>query len=340
MATGIAGYGIYLPKYRIKLSDIGEVWGASFPDNLEKTVPFWDEDTITMAAEALRNGILHAGIDESEIDQLCLGTVTNPYLEKEGSNILASTIDAKDNILTADFTDSARSSTFAIASCMKAMNSSDINTSAVVGSDRIFAEPGDRFEYTASSGAGALILSEDNTIAEIEENYSYVTEFTERYRTVQNPNPEGTLPRFERNFGYIDHVTNAAKGLMDKLEKEPDDFDYAVFTAPSLDYPSRVAGNIGLGEDKINPGMVAPFVGYPGSASVLISLAAVLDKAEAGERILMISYANGCSDAFSILTTEEVENKKQNMVQNYIERKKYVDYPMYLEYNKMLREEA
>lgn len=336
MTIGIVGYGVYLPWCRIKISEIGEAWGQSLPENLEKTVPFWDEDSITMAAEAIQNGLKHAEIDESEIGALYLGTTTNPYLQKQGSSILKSTIDVNPDTLNADFTDSARSSTLAMLACMDGIESGSIQYGAVVGSDRLFAKPGGRLDYTASSGAGSLILGGEGSIAEIEGTYSHATEFTERFRTEERPLPRGTIPRFERKLGYIDHTAKAAGGLMEEMEMGPDDFKYAVFTVPDLRYPGRAAGKIGLDQEKINPGMVAPSIGYTGSSSVLISLASVLDKAEPGERILMVSYANGGSDAFSILPTKEIEEKRQKTVEKYLERKKYVDYPTYLDYNKRL----
>lgn len=336
MAIGIVGYSVYIPWCRIKLSDIGEAWGETIPFPVEKTVPFWDEDSVTMASEAIQNVVKHAGIDEPEIGAIYFGTTTNPYLEKQGSSILASTINVKPETFTADFTDSARSSTLAMLACMDAIKSGSIKYGVVTGSDRLVARPGGVMDYLSSSGAGALILGEEGVIAEIEGTYSYATEFTERFRTEERYLPMGTIPRFEREHGFINHVATAAKGLMEKVGKKPEDFKYAVFTVPELTYPRRVARVIGLSPDQFNPGMVASSVGYTGSSSVLIALAAVLDKAKPEERIMMVSYANGGSDAFSILPTEGIEEKRQNIVERYLKRKKYVNYTTYLNYNKIL----
>ena len=58
--SGIIGYGVYVPKYRIKQQDIGIPWG-SFGMG-EKAVCGWDEDIISMAAEAVDNAMKHSGV--------------------------------------------------------------------------------------------------------------------------------------------------------------------------------------------------------------------------------------------------------------------------------------
>jgi hydroxymethylglutaryl-CoA synthase len=335
LVSGIVGYGVYLPWCRIKVADMAAAWGMHFPAAIEKTVPFWDEDSITMATEAMQNAIKHAGINESEIDAIFFGTTTNPYLEIQGSSILKTMIETKPYTLTMDFTDSARSSTLAMIACMDAIESGSIKYGMVVGSDVLVAKPGSSEEYLASSGAGALIMGQENLIAEIEGTSSYTTEFTGRWRSGAEVFPKTTIERFEREYGFINHVATTGRELMGKLGKKPSEFKYAVFSVPDLTYPSRVAGPLGLTPDQIRPGMVANSIGYAGSSSVVINLAAALDIAKPGERIMMISYANGASDAFSILPIENIEAKRQKIVEKYLKRKTYVDYNTYLRWNRV-----
>jgi hydroxymethylglutaryl-CoA synthase len=335
MTIGIVGYGVYIPWCRIKLSDLAEAWGEKFPFPVEKTVPFWDEDSITMAAEATQNAINHAGIDETEIGAIYFGTTTNPFLEIQGSSILKTMIEVKTDTLTVDLTDSARSSTLSMIACMDAIRSGSIKYGLVVGSDMLVGKPGSDLEYLASSGACALVMGRENLIAEVEGVASYGTEFSGRWRSETQTFPRMTMERFVREQGYIHHVVTAGTKLMEKLGKKPDDFKYAVFSQPDLTYPTLVARRLGLTVDQINPGMIGMSVGYTGSSSVLLALATVLDKAKPRERIMMISYDNGGSDAFSILPTENIEAKRQNIVEKYLKRKTYVDYNTYLRFNRV-----
>jgi len=63
MTVGIVSYGAYIPRYRIKVSEIAKVWGADVQSIIgglrvqEKSVPDMDEDTATIAVESARNAI-------------------------------------------------------------------------------------------------------------------------------------------------------------------------------------------------------------------------------------------------------------------------------------------
>ncbi len=72
--TGIIGYGVYVPQYRIKQSDVAMPWGGFGMG--EKAVCGWDEDIISMAAEAIDNAVKQAGIKPADVGvQLSLAEV-------------------------------------------------------------------------------------------------------------------------------------------------------------------------------------------------------------------------------------------------------------------------
>ncbi|TFF91132.1 hydroxymethylglutaryl-CoA synthase, partial [Candidatus Thorarchaeota archaeon] len=58
--VGIVGYGVYIPRYRIKTADIASVWGEdgeAMAHGLrvyEKSLPGPDEDVVTISTEAAR----------------------------------------------------------------------------------------------------------------------------------------------------------------------------------------------------------------------------------------------------------------------------------------------
>ena len=70
--VGIITYGVYIPRYRIKVEEIAKVWGANASDItgglgvFEKSVPDLDEDTATIAVEAARNALSEAGYRPGE----------------------------------------------------------------------------------------------------------------------------------------------------------------------------------------------------------------------------------------------------------------------------------
>jgi hydroxymethylglutaryl-CoA synthase len=78
--VGIAGYGVYIPRYRIAAREIARVWGASGGLPVEsKSVPGPDEDTITMAIEAARNALARAGVGGDALSAVWVGSESHPY---------------------------------------------------------------------------------------------------------------------------------------------------------------------------------------------------------------------------------------------------------------------
>ncbi len=86
--VGIITYGVYIPKFRIKVEEIARVWGAN-PDDISgglgvysKSVPDLDEDTATIAVEAARNAMRRRAIDPQEIGAVYVGSESHPYAVK------------------------------------------------------------------------------------------------------------------------------------------------------------------------------------------------------------------------------------------------------------------
>jgi len=71
MTVGIVSYGVYIPRYRIKVSEIAKVWNAdkqSIAGRIRvqgKSVPDMEEDTATIAVEAARNAVNRAEIEDT-----------------------------------------------------------------------------------------------------------------------------------------------------------------------------------------------------------------------------------------------------------------------------------
>ncbi|HYA61003.1 MAG TPA: hypothetical protein VED16_02865, partial [Candidatus Acidoferrum sp.] len=73
MLIGITSYGVYIPKFRIKVEEIARVWGDD-PEDLkkglkvfEKSVPDKDEDAATIAVEAARYAVNRSKLDPQKI---------------------------------------------------------------------------------------------------------------------------------------------------------------------------------------------------------------------------------------------------------------------------------
>ena len=94
-------------------------------------------------------------------------------------------------------------------------------------------------------------------------------------------------------------MLSAARGLLKKVDKQANDFDYVVFHQPNGKFPLAAAKELGVDKEKILPGLLTPVIGNTYSGASLVGLAAVLDQAKAGDEVMVVSYGSGAgSDAF------------------------------------------
>ncbi|HDD26277.1 MAG TPA: hydroxymethylglutaryl-CoA synthase, partial [Acidilobales archaeon] len=98
--VGIAGWGSYIPRYRVPLEEVGKVVGVeSFG---YKSVSGFDEDAITMALEAVENALLSAGVNANEIKLLTIGTESSLVTFKQIASYLASYLGIDEAVLSSD----------------------------------------------------------------------------------------------------------------------------------------------------------------------------------------------------------------------------------------------
>ncbi len=346
MDVGIIGYGVYVPRYRIRAEEIAKVWGedpARIRQGLvieEKSVPAPDEDTATISVEAARNAVKRAGINAQDIGAIYVGSESHPYAVKPTATIVAEAIEATPNLTAADMEFACKAGTAGVQVCMGLVESKMIRYGMAIGADTAQAAPGDALEYTAAAGGGAIIIGKSNgeSVADIEGTYSYTTDIPDFWRREMRPYPKHG-GRFTGKPAYFKHVLSAAHGILRQLKLTPQDFAHAVFHQPNGKFPQQVAEELGFSKAQIAAGLITPKIGNTYSGCSMIGLAAVLDKAQPGERILVVSYGSGAgSDAFSIRVKEAIEKKRDSAPKalDYFDNKVYIDYSTYSKYKGLL----
>jgi len=333
---GIIGYGVYIPRYRIRVDEIARVWGAnaeSISNSLmvyEKSVPALDEDTATISVECARNAIQHSKINPSDIGAIYVGSESHPYVVKPTSTIVAAAIGATSELTAADYEFACKAGTAAIQTCMGLVALGMIRYGLAIGADTAQGKPGDALEYTASAGGGAYIIGREKLIAEIIDTYSFTTDTPDFWRREGQEFPSHGA-RFTGQPAYFRHVISAASGIMERNDLKPGDFDYVVFHQPNGKFPLRVARILGFKREQVMRGLVTPYIGNTYSGSTLIGLANILDDAVSGNLILAVSYGSGAgSDAFIIKVKKENERRRnKKTVKKFMEDKEYIDYSVY-----------
>jgi hydroxymethylglutaryl-CoA synthase len=202
-----------------------------------------------------------------------------------------------------------------------------------IGMDTAQGRPGDALEYTAGAGGAAYLLGPaEESLAIFHGSYSYVTDTPDFWRREHQRYPEHGQ-RFTGEPAYFKHITEAAKGLMDATQTTSADYRYAVFHQPNTKFPQRVASMLGFSQEQIAPGLLVSQIGNTYAGAALIGLTGVLDVADSGDRILMVSFGSGAgSDAFSIEVTEAVGERRERAPKTaeYIARRTEIDYAEYV----------
>ena len=333
--VGIIGYGAYVPRYRLPAREVARIW--TDPDTpvpiKEKSVPGLDEDVATMSIEAARNALARADISPDEIRAVWVGSESHPYAVKPTSTIVAEAIGAVPHVQAADWEFACKAGTEAMVAAIGFVGSSMAHYALAIGMDTAQGRPGDALEYTAGAGGAAFLLGPaKEALAIIDSTYSYVTDTPDFWRREYQRYPEHGQ-RFTGEPAYFKHITEAAKALMDASGATAADFKYAIFHQPNTKFPQRVASQLGFNKQQIAPGLLVPVIGNTYAGAAMIGLTAVLDIAEPGDRILMVSFGSGAgSDAFDIRVTDAIHARRLRAPRtaDYIARRTEIDYGMYV----------
>jgi len=335
--VGILGYGSYVPRYRLPAREVARIWtnGQSALPIKEKSVPGLDEDVVTMSIEAARNALARSGVLPGEIRAVWVGSESHPYAVKPTSTIVAEAIGAVPNVQAGDWEFACKAGTEALVAAIGLVGSNMVRYALVIGMDTAQGRPGDALEYTAGAGGAAYVVGPaEEALAIIHGSYSYVTDTPDFWRREHQRYPEHGQ-RFTGEPAYFKHITEAAKALMQAVHTSPADYKYAVFHQPNTKFPQRVAGMLGFSKEQIEAGLLVPVIGNTYAGAALIGLTAVLDVAEPGDRVLMVSFGSGAgSDAFDITVTEAIYSRREKALRttDYIARRTEIDYGTYVRY--------
>jgi hydroxymethylglutaryl-CoA synthase len=342
LGTGIIGYGVYIPQYRIPAREIARVWqGSQAPVPItEKAVPGPDEDTMTIGLEAARNALARAGVDPRKIGAVWVGSESHPYAVKPTSTIIAEALGITPATVAADWQFACKAGTETIQAGIGMVGSGMVQYTLGIGADTAQGRPGDALEFTAAAGGAAFVIGPTTeSIATFEATYSYVTDTPDFWRRPTTHYPSHGQ-RFTGEPAYFEHVNAAATHLMEQLGRTAKDYAHVVLHQPNKKFPERAAAMLGFEKSQWSTGLLSPVVGNTYAGASLVGLTAVLDIAEPGQKILVVSFGSGAgSDAFSLEVTDAITQRRSlaPSTQHYIDRRVEIDYAVYARYRRKLQ---
>lgn len=312
--VGIKSFGAYIPRYRLARDVVAKAWGPRFISG-ERAVANHDEDSLTMGTEAALNCL--RGVDRKTIDGLIFASTTSPYLEKQASTLIGTVADLPENLYTADQLSSLRAGTASLKMAMDTVQSGSARNILIAAADSRRGEPGSDSEQLFGNGAASILVGDKGVVATLEGFYCHSEEFLDVWRKQDDIYIQKEDATFSQAYGYVRIVKRVVDEVLKKYEMTPASITHFVLSAPDSRTYARVVKSLNLPPGSYMEDPLLTTVGDTGAAAPMLHLIAVLEKARAGERILLCSYGAGVSDGFIFQVTPEVERLKDQRGVNY-----------------------
>lgn len=333
--VGIVAYGTYVPGFSVSAEEI--VRGQQ-PESLgvaQKAVADIDEDAATIAAEAAQQALVRlAGFEK--IGSLFVGSESHVYAVKPTGTVVAQALGLSEKLSLADLQFACKAGTQALQIGLAYVAGGMNEQALAIGADTAQSRPGDALEYTAAAGGAAFIVGKKTRkiplLVKVLASVSVASDTPDFWRRPKQSYPEHAS-RFTGDPSYFSHVFSATHALLAETKLTPRDIAHCVFHTPNAKFPKRAAAKLGFTEKQLTAGLIVSQLGNTYAGASLLALAAVLDQAKKGQKILVTSYGSGAgSDSFLLEVTADLALQRRRWnrsVRDQLERQKSVDYTAY-----------
>ena len=319
--AGITGYGSYVPFYRLTRAAMGMGKG-------ERAVAGFDEDSVSMAVEAAR------GVPRDGVDAVVFATTNPPYVEKLNAASIQAALDLPPTVRSLDLSGSSRIGVTAL------LHGADLATAGrrplVCLSDVVVGAPGGARETQSGDAAVAFVFgSDDQSIAKVLGYASATTDVLDTWRSPGQPFTRTWEERFGAEvLGPV--AIDTALHALREAATEPGRISQMIVDAGNPRVGNAVPKALKAQPHQLADSLAAG-VGRAGAAHAGLLLARALDTAKPGDRLLVVSTADGC-DALILEVTPAIEKgRAARSVDRWIESKRNdLPYNTYLKWREIL----
>ena len=262
----------------------------------------FDEDSVSMAVAAAIDCL--NGREREEIDGLLFATTTPPYAEKQCASIIATALDLRRDIFTADITDVLRAGTTALKSALDSVAAGSAKNVLVVASDNRQGAPKGEAERNSGDGAVAFIISEDAVIAEQAGSYTITENMMDTWRSAGDQFVRSWEDRFAIEEGLERIIGEAISGFMEKEGVSVKDVTKLALYSPDARRHGQLARHLGFQPEQVQDPLFGR-MGNTGAAFPLMLLAGALEDGSPGQLLLTVAYGDG-SDVLGFRTTSKI----------------------------------
>ncbi|MDX1734833.1 MAG: OB-fold domain-containing protein [Halioglobus sp.] len=298
--AGVCAWGAYVPATRLPLSLIhGRPAREGGP---QKAVAGFDEDAITLGVAAAVN-CLH-GIERTSVDALYFASTSSPFREKQAAAFAARALDLRGDIATVDFGGTLRAGAGALLAAVRAVQAEPDKQVLVIAADARLPAPRSALEMNTGDAAAAFLVGATDVQAVFDAASAVSDEIYDVWRGEHDDYLRSWEDRFNVKHGYADRLAAACRALFEQTGTAAGDYSRAVLYGP--DARSLAATGRGLGFDAgaIQDGLFGQ-VGNCGAAFTPLLLAAALEQAQPGDRLLAGFYGDGAEAlAFTVIAAD------------------------------------
>jgi 3-hydroxy-3-methylglutaryl CoA synthase/uncharacterized OB-fold protein len=299
---GLLAFGAYVPRRRLErkaiLAATGWAGGARGGRAAgRRSYCAWDEDSLTMAVEAARDCL--AGVDRAAVRQVVFASTTHPWADRSNAGVVAGALDLDDSVRASDASGHQQAGLGAVLDACQRVRDGD-GEILVVAADRRIARPASEQELRFGHGAAAVRVGTGECIAELLGSRSLRADFVDHYRAAGADADYALEERWIRDEGYRKLVPEAVAGALASCALAPSAVRHLVVQAPAR-HADAVARDLGIAADAVRDDLQGE-CGDTGVAHPLLMLGDALERAAAGEVIVVAGFGQGC-DALVLRAT-------------------------------------
>jgi hydroxymethylglutaryl-CoA synthase len=192
------------------------------------------------------------------------------------------------------------------------------------------AAPGSALEHNLGDGAAAFLVGERDVIAEFEDAFTLSEEIVDVWRADGDRFSHSWEDRFVVQQGYAPRIAEAVAGLLEKSGRRIDDYAAVALYGPDARAHKGAVRALGLKAEQTQEAFFGR-LGNAGAAFAPLQLAAALEAAKPGERLLVANYGDG-ADAIGLRVGGAIEklSPRKGVAHHLARRRSVGSYAKYL----------
>jgi len=338
--VGIVSYGGYIPRMRLSRMAIAQSMGW-FASGLmgaakgERSMANWDEDCLTMAVAASRDALV--GVDKSKMDGIYMASTTFPFADRDNAGVVKCALNLRDDMVSADFASSLKAGPTALMTALEAVKGGDRHQVLVTASDKRITKAASNDEMLFGDGAGAMVVGDENVIAEYLGGFTISLDFVDHYRGEDSKFDYNWEQRWVRDEGFAKIYPQVFKGVLDKTGIGIDEVTKMIFPCLLGRIQGKLGASVGAKPEQLCDTLHSE-VGECGTAHALIMLAKELETAKPGD-VLMVAGIGQGGTALLFRVTDNIKNlPARTGISGCLANKKVEDtYTKWLQYNGLIQ---